>query len=273
MRSLEAFEAARELASRWMLSLGETLSETNCLVFAATREGEDVVLRVPIDDEERTCGYSAQLAFSSRGGVEVLESDESTGATLMPRFAPGTMLHEAGLSPAEEVAACCSVIARLSEVEVWIGPSILVESWYAPFLRVDSAAGIPNDLLRKAQDLATQLIQTTPRPKLHHGDLHHYNLLEHAGKWVAIDPKGLIADPHLEPAAFLRNPFTTIHDGRDLMALMETRIRGFAQILGLESGRIRDWGIAQNTLSAWWDKGEARARTIRVVQAIQAASR
>lgn len=262
-------EAGLAAAARLAKALAQEVVDvlpgaTNCLVLA-TRD--DLVLRVPLVDEESGPGYRAQLAFSGRGGVEVLAHDDETGSTLMPRLRPGRMLHEVTTDPAEEARVCAGVIRSLDHPP--IPGAIAIESWYEPFMAVRSAEEIPDDLLQEAQRLAEGLLASTATKRLVHGDLHHYNLLQHDEGWVAIDPKGVAADPVVEIAAFLRNPCATI---LPTPTLMSERIRVFAEELGYPASRIRDWGVAHNVLSAWWDPPEQRPRTIRAVEAIRGAS-
>jgi streptomycin 6-kinase len=220
---------------------------------------------VPLCEEESGPGFHAQLAFSGRGGVTVLKQDDQTGSTLMPRLMPGTMLHEAGLDPAEEVASCCNVIQRFGSQQ--LPEAIPIESWYEPFLATDSAEMIPDDLLKEAQRIAGDLLSTANDRVLLHCDLHHYNLLLHGDEWLAIDPKGVMGDPYLEPAAFLRNPIGVDPDA----VLQATRIQTFADLLGLKAARIQAWGVVHNVLSAWWCEPLDRQHTIRIVEAIRAA--
>lgn len=256
---------AARLEKAFALELVDVLpGATNCLVLA-TRN--DLVLRVPLVDEESGPGFRAQLAFSGRGGAEVLAHDDETGSTVMPRIRPGRMLHEVTTDPAMEARICAGVIRALDHP---LTPgAIAIEGWYEPFMAVQSTEEIPNELLLEAQRLAARLLATIATKRLLHGDLHHYNLLQHGEGWVAIDPKGLAADPAVEIAAFLRNPCETI---LPTPTLMGERIRVFADELGYPASRIRDWGVAHNVLSAWWDPPGQRTRTIRAVEAIRGAS-
>jgi streptomycin 6-kinase len=259
---------AEELIRRWQLSFTETIPGANyCLVFGVKdAEDRERVLRVPLSAEERGSGYYAQLAFSGSGGVTVYRHDEPTGSTLMTRLRPGAMLSDAGLDAKTEVEICCGVIRSL-DCGATQGAAKIAD-WYMPFFAVNETEGIPRDLLHQAQSIADRLLATTAKGVLLHGDLHHFNLLSHGNEWFAIDPKGVIGDPALEPAAFIRNPCTTIRQVKDLPALMRTRIQCFAEGLGLPTGRIWEWAFAHNVLSAWWDDPAERWKTIEVVEAI-----
>lgn len=258
-----AMPTARRLSKEWELALGDPFpTATGSLVL----EAGDYVLRIPVVMDEALSGFEAQIAFSGKGGVEVVKQDPDTLSTLLRRTRPGTMLAHAGLSISEEVWETCAVIRQL-EVKA-IPHEIPVERWYEPFLSVDSAEGIPDDILRLGQATARRLLSTIGRRRLVHGDLHHFNLLLDQGGWVAIDPQGVSSELEFEPAAFLRNPFETIHKTGNLPELLKTRVHTFAEALGVSAARVRDWGIAQNVLSAWWDPPGERTRTIKVVMAL-----
>ncbi|HVT13266.1 MAG TPA: aminoglycoside phosphotransferase family protein [Fimbriimonadaceae bacterium] len=258
-----------EIATRLEVKFGVEVVDvlpgaTNCLVFLAKNE---TVLRVPLCDEEKNEGFRAQLAFSGRGGVEVLAYDVPTGSVLMPLIQPGKMLHEVTTDPTEEARIGSAVIRALEHRA--IPGAVLIEDWYRPFLAVEKAETIPDALLRQAQRMAVRLLATTQSIRLLYGDLHHYNLLQQGDEWVSIDPKGLVADPVVEITAFLRNPCDSLKPTPELMA---ARIRTFADELGYPAARIRDWGVAHNVLSAWWDPPSGRARTIAAVEAMRNAA-
>ncbi len=61
-------------------------------------------------------------------------------------------------------------------------------------------------------ELAQELLLSQGEPVLLHGDLHHYNLLQHQDTWLAIDPKGVVGEREFEIGAFLRNPVCVVED-------------------------------------------------------------
>ncbi|HWA84183.1 MAG TPA: aminoglycoside phosphotransferase family protein [Fimbriimonadaceae bacterium] len=258
-------EAAARLEARFEVEVFDVLpGATNCLVLLARNE---TVLRVPLCDEERNEGFRAQLVFSGRGGVEILAYEVETGSVLMPRIRPGKMLHEVTTDPTEEARICSGVVRTLDHSP--IPGAVLIENWYRPFLEIEHAEAIPDALLRQAQRVAVRLLATTLSTRLLHGDLHHYNLLQDGDDWVSVDPKGVVADPAVEIAAFLRNPCDSLSPTPEIMS---ARIRTFAEELGYPAARIRDWGIAHNVLSAWWDEPSQRPRTIATVEAIRSSA-
>ncbi|HJP83918.1 MAG TPA: aminoglycoside phosphotransferase family protein, partial [Fimbriimonadaceae bacterium] len=86
-------------------------------------------------------------------------------------------------------------------------------------------------------------LESSPEPTFLHGDLHQENVLRHGDAWVAIDPKGLIGDPHFEPTAFLRNPIDRLPELTEIHELLANRIRIFSQRLNLDPWRICAWSL------------------------------
>ncbi|MCA9947244.1 MAG: phosphotransferase, partial [Anaerolineales bacterium] len=106
-------------------------------------------------------------------------------------------------------------------------------------------------LVGTAESLFTDLLASSGEPVLLHGDLHHYNILSVGDGWKAIDPKGLAGEPAYEVGALLRNPFT-LYDEPDLKRITVRRLDILAETLSLDRERLRQWGLAQAVLSAWW---------------------
>jgi streptomycin 6-kinase len=86
-----------------------------------------------------------------------------------------------------------------------------------------------------------------------HGNLHHDNILcAEREPWLAIDPKGLIGELAYETGALLRNLWPAILAEPDPARLIARRIDQLAEEVAFERARVRDWGMAQAVLSAWW---------------------
>ncbi len=114
-------------------------------------------------------------------------------------------------------------------------------------------------LIDRAQRLYGELAASQGRRVLLHGDLHHYNILEDAGRgWLAIDPKGVVGEPAFEAGALLRNPLGELRLFAD-SAIIERRTAILCERLGLDRRRVLGWAFSQAVLSALWsieDGGE-----------------
>ena len=90
-------------------------------------------------------------------------------------------------------------------------------------------------------------------PVLIHGDFHHWNLLRAEREpWLAIDPKGVAAEPAFEIGPLLYNPVPTIFTRPDLAKLTERRLDLLAERLGLDRKRLLACATVAAALSACW---------------------
>ena len=66
---------------------------------------------------------------------------------------------------------------------------------------------IAGDLVKEARDLFQHLEKSQSAKMFLHGDLQHYNVLrDEVRGWLAIDPKGVVAELEYEIGSILRNP-------------------------------------------------------------------
>lgn len=238
----EALFAAKSLAARWAFTPEGALPGATCsLVFGGLRAGKPAVLKVPVIGEEATSGAAAARAFGGCGGVPIWESDEATGALLMPCLDGGD-LGSAGMADRAGVEVAIALMQRLRSAPSFAAMS--AETYFSQELADDRAEAAWR------RQLLGQLIASTERPERLHGDLHHFNILRQGSGWVAIDPKGVLADPAYEPAAFLRNPIPNIGEDHDLEGTLGQRIERFASGLGLSPRRIWAWAWVQTDAAA-----------------------
>ena len=222
-----------DLSVRWDLDDLSVLSNSYHLV-ALTKSA---VLKIcaPQGDADRE--YEALIAFQGPGFVRLLAHDDAHQALLMERIEPGATLAEMEDDErATEIAAdVFKAVHRPAE-----GPFPDIHRWGAALFDVS----LPSPLLEEVRALWRELTASSEEPVLCHGDLHQFNILDGGERgWVAIDPKGVFAEPAFETGAFLRN--LTERD-------QKRRIAIFAKRLGHDEERIRKWAFAQAVLSACW---------------------
>jgi streptomycin 6-kinase len=218
-----AFEVARE----WGLELGEPFALSHVSYVAPAGQA---VLKVPWpgDDESLHEGDALEL-WNGDGAVRILR--RSGLALLEERAVPGDDL--SSLADDEATAIAIDVAARLwrragspfrpvtSEVLRWLADAERDGSELVPLAR---------ELLAGLEPGAEWLV---------HGDFHHHNILRHAERFVAIDPKPYLADREYDVPSFLWNPMTNRMDDR---GQTERRIAAFVAA-GLSDFRIRAWTV------------------------------
>src|SRR5262245_24595375 len=198
-----------ERISAWRIVVERTAeTETSVLAFGR-RDADPVVLKVVKNQGDEWRSGEILDAFDGKGVVRV--HDYVEGGLLLERLRPGSSLASLALNGDDDRATgiLTEVLAKMSPRTP--GAAVpTVQDWAQGFERhaASGDAQIPRDLLLAAQRLYSELCGSQTRPRLLHGDLHHYNVLfdSHRG-WLAIDPKGVIGELEYEVGAALRNPY------------------------------------------------------------------
>ncbi|HWB76916.1 MAG TPA: aminoglycoside phosphotransferase family protein [Nannocystaceae bacterium] len=234
-------ELARRLCAAWSFAPTEELAAGHC---SRVYADATLVLKVPWRGEETTSGYVAALRLAGRLGPKVLRGDAETGAVLMERLWPGLPLGESSLSDEERIAVTVGFLRELGK---------------------EDGAGLPSLAGYYSQSCAQldELLATTNRACLLHGDLHPFNILSFGEGWLPIDPKGVVGDPCFEPIAFLRNCI----DVGDAKAQLARRIDGFASMLALDPERIAAWSVIDTIV--YPDDGEPSVERRALMEALR----
>jgi streptomycin 6-kinase len=218
---------------------------------------EEVVLKLGVPNPELTSEIEALRLFDGRGAVRLLEADAKGGALLLERIKPGEPLVEMeDDEKATEIAA--QVMQQLWRPLPDLRGLRTIEDWARGLMRLqkhyDGGTGpFPKKLVEAAEILFAYLIVSTDSPVVLHGDLHHWNILSsQRDSWLALDPKGVLGDPAFEVAAWMHNPFDSLHNWPDLSQVLSRRLDQFSEILGIDRQRLHQWSLAQSVLSAWW---------------------
>jgi streptomycin 6-kinase len=249
-----------ELCQRWALALGPTFPLSYHYVAAVTRvDGSPAVLKLGVPHPELNCAIAALHHDAGRGCARLLAADAAAGAQLIEWLNPGTPL--AALVASDDRRA--TQVAAAVMVRCWHAPPPehhfpSVADWLAGLGRLRTYVGgtsgpLPAHLVAEAETLAAELLASQATPVLLHGDLHHGNILAAMRQpWLAIDPKGVIGEPAYEVGALLRNPLPDLLRLPHPERIMADRIAILSEHLELDRVRLRNWGLVQAVLSAWW---------------------
>ena len=229
-----------------------TETETSILLFGHRRAQPVVVKVVRTPGDEWRSG-PVLAAFDGPAVVHVYEYTD--GAQLLERLTPGTPLVQMVLAGRDGDATdiLAAVIGAMAPRRL---PSAVPTAldWARGFDRYSRTgdAQIPQALLAEARALYLQLCHSQAQVRLLHGDLQHYNVLLDAQRgWLAIDPKGVIGELEYEIGAALRNPSAQPALFAQA-AIVERRLKRFADQLPIDQDRALAWGFAQAVLSAVW---------------------
>lgn len=206
--------------------------------------------------------------------VKILKSDSKDSLMLLERILPGTPLSQIE-DDDEATRILLYVIKGLNRPLPPNKDFTTIEDWtkaIPDYLDKHASSGLlPVNLVTKAQELFEHLIATSEKPVLVHGDLHHDNVLLSDDKgWIAIDPKGIAAEPLYEVAAMIRNPYEKLDKVVDLEPLLRSRIAILSKGLNADPERIRQWCFAQTMLSAVWSAGGVKGHehALRVAETL-----
>ncbi len=281
-----------EAGEAWLAGLPELLGECaqcwglevlppfelsyNYVAPARRADGAPAVLKVGVPSRELLTEIAALRHYGGRGAARLLEADPGRGALLLERLLPGEPLVTlADDGRATEIAA--EVMRALWRPPPQDGAFPHVADWLGGFGRMRRHFGggsgpFPAPLVARAERLAAELLATADAPVLLHGDLHHFNICAAGtGTWLAIDPKGVLGEPAYEVGALLRNrlPLDAAEAGR----ILARRLDILSGALGFDRARLRDWGLVQALLSAWWsveDEGAGWEHALAVAELLAA---
>jgi len=194
--------------------------------------------------------------YNGSGSVRLLDADPSQGALLLERILPGN-----NLLTIQDDQESTRIAARVMK-KIWkpAPPDITfptMASWCQGFQRYKNNytenKPIPADLIREGANLAENLLATSQKQFLLHGDLHHKNLLlGEINNWIAIDPKGVVGEAAFEVGALLLNPIPELIHRPDLIKVQEQRLKILEESLSIDQKRLASWSFVRTVLSAIW---------------------
>ncbi len=259
-----------EYSRRWSLTILPSFPLSyNYVTPALLPDGREVVLKLGPPNDELTSEMIALRLWDGRGAVRLLHAEPENGVMLMERVRPGcTILDVFDTGRDDETATriACQVMrqiwqpppadaSRLVTVERWGRGLIELYNGYDNWSKFFSRR-----LVEMAVHHHAELQVSADAPVVLHGDLHHQNIIQvEDGRWLAIDPKGVVGERAYEVGAWLRNPLPEFVEKYDFRSITARRIDIFAEEFGLARERLMGWGLAQAVLSAWWDVEDGNA--------------
>jgi streptomycin 6-kinase len=247
-------ELLRRCEQRWKLRLDPPFPLSYGYVAPATRDnGTPVVLKARFPNSEARDEIEALRAFAGDAAVRLIDADLTACAMLIERIEPGTMLREL-MDDDESTVIAGAIMRRLHRAppEGHVFPT--VRDWWTRAAadirsRFEGGAGpLPADLFARAE--ATLLSSPLKPWLLLHGDVHHENILLDATRgWLVIDPQGVVGDPAYEAGTFVRNH---LPEGQASRAVLARRVAVLTEELDTDRGRIIEWSLAHNVMSACW---------------------
>jgi len=267
---------AEDRIRRWHLADPRPLAETPTSQLWRVRlpgREEAVLKMLTARGAEERHGFRLMAAADGQGMARVFAWDDD--ACLM-QFLSGPPLGDLVRQGRDEEAAqvLADVADKIRALPVPRGLMPL-DSYLNALITVDLSrlpvAARPH--MAEARAVAAALFTDASQPVALHGDLHHDNILHSPAGWRAIDAKGLVGDAAFEPANSFRNPWDRQDLARDpARALRLAEI--YAEVLGLDRGRLLDWAFVQVAVSmAWFAEDQGKMDDDLALLPVMAAAR
>ncbi len=234
-----------DLAQEWGLTLDGIAMHGFCaLVVPVARDDGPAVLKVSFPEEDTAHEHLALRTWAGRGSVRLLRADPARRALLLERLSDSKL-------DSIEVEEACEVVAGLyRDLHVPAGPqfprlSEWTGQWQERLAQLSPDAPLPRRLVSQAASLARDLsVDAATDGILLHGDLHYLNVLAAEREpWLAIDPKPISGDPHLEPAPMLWNRWDEALAEGDARRAVLRRLETIVDVAGLDEDRAREWTV------------------------------
>ena len=226
-----------------------------------TSAGRPAALKVAFPREESDHEHLALRRWAGQGAVELLGADPHRSALLLER------LHLEDLADLGGVQACEVVAGLYPLLHVPAPPQLrrlssYADRWATELAALPRDAPVPHRLVEQASALARDLaVDPDTDGTTVHGDLHYANVLAGDRKpWLAIDPKPLSGDPHVEPAPMLWNRWWELAGG--VRGGVRRRFHALVDGAGLDEARARDWVVVRMMVQATkrLEEGPVRGR-------------
>ncbi len=254
------------VSNAWSLTVGAPFRaiEEGCAWVAPVVDGggKVAVLKIAFPHFEEEHEIEGLRFWDGDPTVRLLAANDELHAMLLERCWPGTSLRE--LPEAEQDVVIASLLRRMWRLPPTGSPFRTLESmleyWVAEAEEQITQARDPG-LVREGIDLLRSLPRAPTERVLLATDLHAGNVLRSEREpWLVIDPKPFVGDPAYDATQHLLNC-----EDR-LIAEPEGTIRRFAELLEVDSERVRLWLFARVAVSS--ASGEEAEGWIRVARAL-----
>jgi len=261
-----------QIANHWQLSNLQALPNLSYNhVLSCVQNEKPVILKICFCKKELQSEVNALQAFAGHGCINLLAHNVKLGALLLQDATPRTSLKT--LFPAQDEQAVKIISNVITNLQRALIPSHGEFQNISDLLKtLEKNWDIPQKYIETARNLSKQLLATTAKQVLLHGDLHHDNiLLSKSNQWIVIDPKGVIGDPVYEVGASIRNPIPELLENNDAKNIIQNRINLFADLLNFDKNRISDWSYVQAVLSACWaiEDGHDTAYCVKFLEVLE----
>jgi len=220
-------------------------------------DGSHAVLKCVVPNKELITEIAALKHFNGNGSAKLIRSDSEFGWVIIERLEPGVLLSSI---KDDEITTriFVNIMQQLHKPIKMDNEFPTIETWLKGFERLHQefnggTGPFPSEFVDCAEKLSKELLLSSRKRVLLHGDLHHYNILSSKrDNWLAIDPKGVVGEPEYEVGAFMKNPMPELMFLSHVEKLLARRIDIIAEMTGFDRQRLLAWSFVKAMLTAWW---------------------
>ena len=242
---------------RWAIQPdGETAATPSSWLVPGRWHDRDVMLKVArIAEESR--GGPVLAWWAGSAAAEVHEVNDQ--AVLMNRASGHrdlTTMSQTALDDEVTHILCGTISSLHSFSATSAAPAAVVplSQWFQDLIGADAARHQAGSIARAAA-MARELLEASDEEAevVLHGDIHHGNVLDFDGRWLAIDPKGLLGHRAFDYANIFCNPTTDL-----ALSRFHRRLAIVSERSELDVDVVRSWVIAWCALSVTWTDKSGR---------------
>ena len=236
---------------RWAIQPnGETVTTPSSWLVPGRWHDRDVMLKVARIAEEGR-GGPVLAWWSGYAAAEVYEVSDQ--AVLMERasgYRDLTTMSQTGLDDEVTHILSSTIWSLHCASATAAAPAGVVPllQWFHDLIGTD-AERLQSGGMARVAAMARELLgaSATEGQVVLHGDVHHGNVLDFDGRWLAIDPKGLFGHRAFDYANIFCNPTADL-----ALSRFHRRLAIVSEHSGLDVDLIRSWVIAWCALSVTW---------------------
>lgn len=178
--------------------------------------------------------------FDGQGAVRIFQFDKTRHALLLEKLTPGESLVKiCQQNDAQANSIAIKVIQRLLRETSDQSDFPLLKDWISGLQKAEKTNFAPQ-FVKKARRFFDELMASSKKNFLLHGDLHHQNILSTEREpFLAIDPKGIVGNIWFEISSFLNNPQSWLLKYPERKKIISCRLRQFGEAFEIKPEDLR----------------------------------
>jgi Streptomycin 6-kinase len=227
----------------------------NCIFICHSKSFGNAILKIGNPCRETLTEFNTLCEYSGRRFCKVFDSDIDNGVIIEERIEPGSTLRdEKSLHVRLDVFCSLYNGLHIESDKAEIYPTYT--GWVSRITEYMSRRQDCKELylyMKKAEDICLAVSSKYSKKILLHGDFHHDNiLLGNEGKYIIIDPKGVIGDPIFDVPRFILNEFEE-DKNVEFYKKINTILNVFEQRLNIPDEVLRQCLYIETVMAECWN--------------------